>query len=117
MSKIEQFKEFVQENPVLIEYVKDNKMTWQKFYEMYDLYGADNSIWNEYKSDLRSAAPTALGFAEFFEWLKTIDMNSIQSGLSSIERVIGVIKDFNKPTESTPKESYKPRPLYKSFED
>ena len=23
-------------------------MTWQKFYEIYDLYGKDNAIWNDY---------------------------------------------------------------------
>ena len=36
MSK-EEFKGFVQKNPKLIEYVRNNEMTWQKFYELYDL--------------------------------------------------------------------------------
>lgn len=44
----EQFKEFVKKNPILIKYVDSNEMTWQKFYEMYDLYGDDNSVWDKY---------------------------------------------------------------------
>ena len=48
--KKEEFKEFVKKNPKLITYVKNNEMTWQKFYEMYDLYGESNDVWNEYIS-------------------------------------------------------------------
>ena len=39
MSKIDDFKEFVRKNPSLISQVKENNMTWQQFYEFYDLYG------------------------------------------------------------------------------
>ena len=39
MNKITQFKEFVKQNPSLLNHVKEEKMTWQKFYEMYDIYG------------------------------------------------------------------------------
>ena len=46
--KKEEFKEFVKNNPKLITFVKNNEMTWQKFYEMYDLYGADNKVWDKY---------------------------------------------------------------------
>ena len=48
MTKVDNFKEFVKKNQVLVTYVKENKMTWQKFYELYDLYGEDDNIWNEY---------------------------------------------------------------------
>ena len=45
MTKVDNFKEFVKKNQVLVTYVKENKMTWQKFYELYDLYGEDNIIY------------------------------------------------------------------------
>lgn len=48
MAKIDNFKLFVKNNPNLITYVKNNTMSWQKFYELYDLYGEDNNVWNEY---------------------------------------------------------------------
>ena len=106
----DEFKEFVRSNPSLISYVKSGKKTWQDFYEIYSLYGSDSSVWKEYL-DIGSAASVDL-----FSWLKSIDVDGIQNGISSIQRVLGVFQDLaNK--EDNDKEEYKPRPLYKHFED
>ena len=45
METKEKFKDFVKNNPILLKYVKENKMTWQQFYEIYDLYGEDKEAW------------------------------------------------------------------------
>ena len=47
MTKIDNFKLFVINIPNLITYVRNNTMSWKKFYELYDLYGEDNNVWNE----------------------------------------------------------------------
>ena len=39
MDTKEKFKDFVKKHPELISYVKNKKMTWQDFYEIYDMYG------------------------------------------------------------------------------
>ena len=39
MSKKEEFKEFVKTKPELIRHIEDGSMTWQKYYEIYDIYG------------------------------------------------------------------------------
>ena len=44
----EEFKNFVNNHKELIKYVNEDKMTWQKFYDMYVLYGKDNDVWDEY---------------------------------------------------------------------
>lgn len=115
------FKEFVRKNPKLIKYVKNGDMTWQKFYEMFDLYGEDDNIWKEYiTDDLKKDAAAATGFsvAEFFNWMKNIDLDSIQNSVNSLQRVIGVMEDFTKKgNNDTKKNDYKPRPIYKHFED
>ncbi|MBQ9318942.1 MAG: hypothetical protein IJR82_04860 [Bacilli bacterium] len=118
MSK-EDFKNFVKKNPQLIKHVKNNEMTWQKFYEIYDLYGEDASAWKDYLNDKVSKEVTAsaLGITEFFNWLKTVNLDSVQEGIGNIQRVLGVFQDFTKKDESKPKEEYKPRPIYKHFED
>lgn len=121
----EQFKEFVKKNPILIKYVDSNEMTWQKFYEMYDLYGDDNSVWDKYletnnKTKSISDITKTSAFADFIAFLKTINLDSLQEGIGSIQRVLGVFQDFssNKDSvDSTDKKEYKPRPLYKHFED
>ena len=102
----EQFKEFVKKNPILIKYVDSNEMTWQKFYEMYDLYGDDNSVWDKYlvsdtKKDntLKDITKTS-AFTDFIAFLKTINLDSLQEGIGSIQRVLGVFQDFSGKKDS-----------------
>jgi len=126
--KKDEFKEFVKKNPRLITYVKNNEMTWQKFYEMYDLYGESNDVWNEYIEEKKAeekveAANTAtkaglagITFSEVVKWLKNVDLDGLQEGIGNVQRVLGVMQDFTKK-DKTETNTYKPRPLYKHFED
>mgnify|MGYP001030228419 CR=1 FL=1 len=50
MDKLTNFKQFVKQNPSFIKFVKSNEMTWQKFYELYDLYGEESEVWDEYRN-------------------------------------------------------------------
>lgn len=127
--KKEEFKLFVKENPKLISFVKNNEMTWQKFYELYDLYGKDESIWNEYLKDsvyknnkvetVAKTGITGLTLSEVVKWFKNVDLDGLQEGIGNVQRVLGVVQDFSKKDSSndTTKPAYKPRPLYKHFED
>lgn len=121
MDKLTNFKTFVKQNPSFVKYVRNNEMTWQKFYELYDLYGEESDVWKQYRSFEsleKGAATTAgtIGATDFFEWMKRIDLDSFQDGINSIQRVISVLQDLgNKDTNVKP--DYKPRPLYKHFED
>ena len=128
--KKEEFKEFVKKNPKLISYVKNNEMTWQKFYEMYDLYGEDENVWKEYigkdvnsstSSNLEkvgSASLAGLTLSEVVNWFKNVDLDSLQEGIGNVQRVLGVVQDFSKKdNKETKNNTYKPRPLYKHFED
>jgi len=122
MGNIEEFKTFVRKNPSLIKFVKSNQMTWQKFYEIYNLYGEDESAWNDYRST-RSSEPeqaiaSSVALGGFLNWLKGINLDAVQEGVNSIQRVVGVLGDLSsKDTSTTQKEEYKPRPLYKHFDD
>ena len=107
----EEFKQFVRNNPSLIKYVRNGSKTWQNFYELFSLYGDDKSAWKEYLG----VGSTVSGASDFFSWLKSIDVDSIQNGVTSLQRVLGVVQDFT--DKDTPKEEYTPRPLYKHFED
>jgi len=121
MDKLTNFKEFVKQNPSFIKHVRNNEMTWQKFYELYDLYGEDSDVWSPYRntetiSKVATATTGSIGMTDLFEWMKKIDLDSFQDGISSIQRVISVLQDLgNKDTNVKPE--YTPRPLYKHFED
>lgn len=120
MDKKTNFKEFVKKNPSLLKFVKEEKMTWQKFYEMYDLYGESNEVWNEYitKEEITVAPASSIGMLDILNWLKTINLDKMQESISSVQRVLGVLEDLGSNNNSTStKTEYKPRPLYKHFED
>ena len=110
----EEFKEFVRKNPKLITYVKDGSMTWQKFYEMHDLYGEDENAWKDYLG-VATAGAAAAATTSVTDFMKNIDLDSIQNGVNSMQRILGLFQDIGKNKET--KEEYKPRPLYKHFED
>ena len=123
MAKIDNFKLFVKNNPNLITYVKNNTMSWQKFYELYDLYGEDNSVWNEYlKKDItvnstKTESKKSSKFSDILDMAKNLDTNKLQDGISSVQKAIGLIGDMlvkdKKPDAST----YNPRPIYRRFDD
>ena len=126
MASKEEFKSFVKDHPRLIGHVKNGDMNWQKFYELYDLYGESEEIWKEYlkepvvesnRENVEKIATTGFSIGEIMNFLKGINLDELQNGVSSLQRVVGVLQDFGKRETPNPKEQYKPRPIYKHFED
>lgn len=122
MEKKDEFKSFVRKNPSLVKYVKNGEKTWQSFYEIYDLYGEDDKVWNDYlkkeeKVETVDVVKNNTTVGDFFNFLKGIDLNSLQETVSSLQRVLGVFGDLTSKNTETKKEEYKPRPLYKHFDD
>lgn len=112
MTSKESFKDFVSKHPELIKYVNDGKNTWQQFYEMYDLYGEESKIWDNYaKTDTNETT------SEILKFVKNINLDKLQSGMESIQRVISLISEIGTKNDENIKEEYTPRPMYKHFED
>ena len=122
---INSFKEFVRNNNFLIGYIKRGEKSWQDLYEIYDLYGEDESVWNKYLSEEESKE-TKTGnnnrgsnyIEEMVRMAKNIDMDKVQEGITSLQKTLGLFGDLfaNKGSNSGNKE-YNPRPLYRRFED
>lgn len=110
----EQFKDFVRSNPKLVKYVNKGEKSWQDFYELYSLYGSDNEVWKEFLESKNSENFDSSSIMSFF---KALDLDSIQNGISSIQRVLGVFEDLGGKNSGNINDEYKPRPLYKHFED
>lgn len=115
MSKIE-FKEFVKNNPKLLKYVKNNEMSWQQFYEMYDIYGADNEIWKEYLEDT-SESSKGNNMGDFINYFKNINLDNVQESINSIQRVLGVLGEISSSNKTDSTSTYEPKPIYKHFDD
>ena len=115
MNNLDNFKQFVKSNPSFANYIKDGTMTWQKFYELYDMYGEDNSIWDEYKNT-ETKKNTTLN--DVITLAKNIDIDKFQTGVNSLSKAVSLFSDLfaNKQT-NTNIDTYKPRAIYKRFED
>ena len=120
--KSEEFKAFVRNKPELIKFVQSGEMTWQKFYEIYDIYGDEADVWKKYLSSdseekVINSATSSIGFTDFINWLKTVNLDGLQEGIDNVQRVLGIFQDFAKKDNSFKENEYKPRPIYKNFED
>ena len=114
MSK-ETFKLFAKNHPELATYVINNQITWQKLYELYEIYGEKNDIWNNIipKTDLSSSVAS---LKDIFNNFKNIDLNSVQKGITNLQKTLGLLQELGigNKTSQLP---YEPRPLYQYFED
>ena len=95
MSKLDDFKKFISNHSEFVDLVNSNKTSWQKLYELYDLYGENESIWNKYKTN---SITDNIDIKNLLNTLKTIDLDSLEENISSIQKAVGIIEEFTKPT-------------------
>lgn len=112
----EEFKSFVKNRPELIKYVNSGEMTWQKFYEQWSLYGEDEEVWSKYQK-VKEEKQESLNFSGFTQMLKNIDMNQVQKGVNSLQKVVELLQGLSFKEPSSNSSSYTPRQLFKKFED
>lgn len=109
----ENFKKFVKNNPSLIKKVTNGDTSWQKLYEIYELYGEDDKAWSNYLEKTTSAETS---IKELISIIKGLDMEKVRHGIEGVQKTISLIQDlgFGKTTTDS---SYQARPVYKHFED
>lgn len=123
MNKKEEFKAFISNHPELISYVKDGSMSWQKFYEIYDIYGEKEDAWNRYfkEPEQRVQQSTSSSVAGLADKLKNIDMNSIQEHIKTAQKALNLVQELTAKGADNISDVIKgpttPRPLNKFFED
>ncbi len=119
--KQEEFKNFVRTKPELIKFVQNGEMTWQKFYELYDLYGTDENVWNKYILNDRNEVEDSI--SKITNMVKNVDVDSIKSHINTAQKAIDFVTDLTKkngvsnPAPNLAKGPVSPRPLNKFFED
>lgn len=109
MSK-EQFKEFVKNRPELADYVENDTMTWQKFYELFDLYGEDENVWKKYSK--KSTKVTDI--------VNNLDVDTIQEHIESAQKALAFISELTTKGKEGVSNIIKPvveRPITKFFGD
>ena len=115
----EDFKKFVRKRPELAKFVNNGKMTWQKFYDQWKLYGDDSKVWNEYNEfkEEKETKEETFSLGNITDLIKKIDMNSVQKGVNSLQKVVELLQGLSFGETNENVNEYKPRQLYKKFED
>ncbi len=119
MSK-ETFKLFMKNNPDLLNKINSGEMTFQKYYEIYEVYGDDTSVWNKYKEDTITISKTSStpSWQEIVNMVKKVDLNTVKKGVSGLQKAIGLVQELGigSTTTDSPK-PYEERPIYKHLDD
>lgn len=117
MSK-ESFKQFARKHPELSSFISNGNTTWQKLYELYDIYGEENSVWAPYfKGDSSSYNITKdTTISDLISSIKDLDLKTVQNGINNIQKAISLLQDFG-IGEKKDVFKYEERPMYKYFED
>lgn len=108
MSK-ENFKNFVRKNPDLADYVLAKKVTWQQLYEIYDMYGEDNKIWDKYRK------PKTTRVSDIFT---KFDPDSLQEHIKTAQKALEVIGELTTKGVDNIEKNIKPntiKPINKMF--
>lgn len=116
MSK-EEFKNFAKQHPTLAKYVNNGTMTWQKFYDMYRLYGEDTTVWKEYLEENKNTTTLVredTTIKDLVNMMKNIDLEKVRKGIDGVQKAISLIQDLGNTQK---KEEYEPRPIYRHLDD
>ena len=94
MSK-EEFKKFIKKRPELAQAVFNNKTTFQKLYEAYDMYGEDSNVFDEVLIDNTNIRETSTSsFKEITNLLRNIDLDTVQRSVNGLQKAISLISEI-----------------------
>lgn len=109
MSRMDEFRAFVQKHPLLRDEVNSNKRTWQSIYEEWVLYGEGLDSWKVYEGPLEntSTEPTEKkekvkkigmdGVKQVFNNIKKVNPEKLNNTLNSVQKVIQIAQSVTGP--------------------
>lgn len=95
MDKKQEFKEFISVHPELVNFVKNKEMTWQDFYEIYDIYGTDDKAWNSY---FNKESVSSDKITELTSIFKNINLDNVSKHVNNAQKAINIIQELTNKT-------------------
>ncbi|MBM7692392.1 hypothetical protein JOC77_001822 [Peribacillus deserti] len=122
---IERFKGFVKNHPKLVLEVRKGRFTWQEIYEEWYLLGEDDPKWLDFfegAASIKASSPKEEKESKndlvstLLSTIKNMDMDQIQSHISSLSQAISAVQGLLTQFQSTPEntvqtESKPPNPF------
>lgn len=94
MSRMEEFRSFVNRYPKIKEDVSNGKRTWQSVYEDFVILGENNDIWNKYKETKGIDFLSSEGLKNILGYVKKINPDSISKTLNTVQKVLQISQSF-----------------------
>ena len=88
MDKKSEFKNFLNKHPEILRFIKNKEMTFQDFYEIYDIYGEENDVWNKYFKEDSDTSSTRDKISELTSIFKNINMDNIEHHVNNAQKAI-----------------------------
>ncbi|UAC49275.1 YlbD family protein [Bacillus aquiflavi] len=93
---VKKFKNFVQNNPKIIQEVRNGHSTWQELYEEWYLLGEEDPRWdmfrNEHTVTEEKEEKKSDLISQVMGLLKKIDPNQMQEQLQNVSKTLGAIQ-------------------------
>ena len=112
------------DHPEFVDYAKSNNISFQTYFELYDIYGEDDNIWKDYLvkedrvvSNEKKITNSGISLSNILEYAKNLDTNKVQEGITSIQKAISLFGDILIKDKTDNTNSYTPRPVYRRFDD
>ncbi len=107
MNKVEEFKAFVKDHPLLKDEVKNKIRTWQNIYEEWFFDNSDSS-WSKYKKkeeikqetkdkeeeETVKASSTDEMLKTIMGYVKKVNPDTINKSIDSIQKIMGLFSSF-----------------------
>ncbi len=72
-------------------------MTFQDFYEIYDIYGEESNVWDKYFKETEKEKDE-YRLKELSGILKNINIDSIEHHVNNAQKIIGIVQELTKKT-------------------
>lgn len=115
---VEQFKEFVKNNPKIVQEVRTGKSTWQELYEDWYLLGEEDQRWANFRQEGQAKSNTEEKKTDWMNHVmnsvKKMDPNQVQGYIHNLSQALsavqGVISQFQGGSGQKPSNSITPPP-------
>lgn len=97
MSKIESFKKFMYDHPEFVDYAKSNNISFQTYFELYDIYGEDESIWKKYTT---KSIVDGINVKGLLNTIKNINLDSLEENISSIQKAVVLLEELTRKNDT-----------------
>lgn len=97
MEKIDEFKKFVKDHPLLKFEVRDKTRTWQNIYEEWSLLGEGDSSWDKYSEKPKNTFNSVEGqetLRNVMNYVKKINPDTVSKTLNNVGKVAGILQGF-----------------------